>query len=106
MDNKKRVALVTGASAGIGETTAIKLAEERCDLVLVDINEEKMSLIGEKSRLFLTSDKENQLITAKIKGAITAGRNMAGIIFAVFTFEAPSTLVPTRITTNEPVVDI
>ena len=45
MLNNKKTALVTGASVCIGKATAIKLAEEGYNVVLMDINEEKMSAI-------------------------------------------------------------
>ena len=42
----------------------------------------------------------------RISGAIRAGRNIAGIIFAVFTLVIPRTPVPIRIIISEPVTDI
>ena len=43
MLNNRKTALVTGASVGIGKATAIKLAEEGYNIVLMDIDEERMS---------------------------------------------------------------
>ncbi|MBO7187883.1 MAG: SDR family oxidoreductase [Clostridia bacterium] len=40
MENK--VAIVTGASVGIGRATALKMAQNKAKLVLVDVNEEKL----------------------------------------------------------------
>ena len=39
----KRTAVVTGAASGIGRAIAISLAQRGCDLVLADLNEEKLS---------------------------------------------------------------
>jgi 3-oxoacyl-[acyl-carrier protein] reductase len=42
MDFKNKVALVTGAAVGIGRATAIQFAQKGADLVLVDIDSEKL----------------------------------------------------------------
>lgn len=43
-----RVSLVTGASQGIGEAVALSLAQEGAELVLVDIQAEKLRAVEEK----------------------------------------------------------
>src|ERR1035437_2685436 len=40
---KDKIAIVTGAGAGIGQTTAFRFAEEGAKLVLADINEANVS---------------------------------------------------------------
>ena len=42
-----KVAMITGASVGIGRAVALCLAEQGADLVLLDINTEKLSEVGE-----------------------------------------------------------
>lgn len=41
-----KVAIVTGASQGIGETIAIRLAQEGADIVLVDIQKDKLEEVA------------------------------------------------------------
>ncbi len=40
---KDKAAVITGAAQGIGKTTALRLAEEGCRLVISDVNEEGLS---------------------------------------------------------------
>ena len=50
MEFQGKTAIVTGASAGIGRATAIKFAEEGANLVLVDIDGEKLKAVEESVR--------------------------------------------------------
>lgn len=43
MNFADKTALVTGAAVGIGRAVALKLAQEGANLVLVDVNAEKLS---------------------------------------------------------------
>jgi len=45
---EKRVALVTGASSGIGKATAIKFAQKGYQTAICDIDEEKLSTVAEE----------------------------------------------------------
>jgi 3-oxoacyl-[acyl-carrier protein] reductase len=48
MDFKDRVAIVTGASQGIGETIAIELSREEADVILMDVQREKLEAVVNK----------------------------------------------------------
>lgn len=43
-----RWALIAGAAEGVGEGFAITLAEQKCNLILVDINDEALTILGKK----------------------------------------------------------
>lgn len=48
MDFRNRVALITGAAVGIGRAAALKFAEYGADIIIADVNEEKLNaVIGE-----------------------------------------------------------
>lgn len=82
MDNTKRVALITGASAGVGAATAIRLAQDGCDLVLWDLNDEKMSATkaecekyGAKVKVYACDISNEETVNAAAADAIrTFGR--------------------------------
>ena len=44
-----KIAMITGASVGIGRAVALCLAEQGADLVLLDINLEKLMAVGEEA---------------------------------------------------------
>ncbi|MBR2634789.1 MAG: SDR family oxidoreductase [Clostridia bacterium] len=45
-----KIAMVTGAAVGIGRAVALRLAEEGAGLLLLDINAEALSLVGEETK--------------------------------------------------------
>lgn len=45
-----KVAMITGASVGIGRAVALCLAEQGADLVLLDINNEQLLAVGEETK--------------------------------------------------------
>ena len=45
MDFKGKTALVTGAAVGVGKATAIKFAECGADVVIVDMDAEKLDVV-------------------------------------------------------------
>ena len=45
MEFKNKIACITGASVGIGRATAILFAQRGADLILIDINGEKLDLV-------------------------------------------------------------
>ncbi len=47
-----KVAMVTGASVGIGRAVALCLAEQGADLVLLDVNFEKLLQVGEEAKKY------------------------------------------------------
>lgn len=49
---KKQVAMITGVSVGIGRAVALKMAKEGFDLVVLDINEEKLSHLQEELKAY------------------------------------------------------
>jgi len=53
MNFKGRISLVTGASQGIGEVVAVELAKEGAEVILVDVQEEKLNEVAKRI-------KENQ----------------------------------------------
>jgi len=48
---KDKVALITGASSGIGRAIAIKLSEEGCKIVLASRNIQKLKEIQQNLKL-------------------------------------------------------
>ena len=48
MSLKDRVGIITGASQGIGEAIAIELAMDKADVVLVDVQKEKLAGVAER----------------------------------------------------------
>lgn len=51
---KGQVAIITGASSGIGRATAYALASEDCHLVLTARREERLKEVKEEVRLSIT----------------------------------------------------
>ncbi len=59
-DFKGKVAMVTGASVGIGRAAALKLAEGGAEVVLLDVNEEKLKAVQKECEAFGVKAKAYQ----------------------------------------------
>ncbi len=71
---KDRVAIITGGAGGIGEASAVRLAEEGATVVVVDLNETAGSALAEKlgGRFIaadITSPEDNERIYAETHAA-------------------------------------
>ena len=52
MDFRNRVALITGAAVGIGRATALKFAQCGADVLVADVNEEKLNALLEELKAY------------------------------------------------------
>ena len=52
MKFQNKVAMITGASVGIGRAVALCFAEQGANLILLDVNFEKLLIVGEEARKF------------------------------------------------------
>lgn len=96
-----RVAIVTGAGSGIGEASAIRLAEEGATVVCADINEaaaqataEKINSAGGKASAYTIDISQSQKCTAIVEDTVSkygsidilvnnAGVNLPGVFHEV-----------------------
>jgi len=72
----KKVAMITGASVGIGRAVALRMASEKIDLVLVDINEtalnkvvEEVTALGVKALGFVADVSNEERVNEVVKKA-------------------------------------
>ena len=52
MDFRNRVALITGAAVGIGRAAALKFAEYGANIIIADVNEEKLNAVIEELKQY------------------------------------------------------
>jgi NAD(P)-dependent dehydrogenase (short-subunit alcohol dehydrogenase family) len=88
-----RVAIVTGAAAGIGEATALRLAQDGAAVIACDINEERGGAIAERisnngwqGQFVRTDVSDEPCVAALVRGVLTEWHhidivaNIAGIV--------------------------
>ena len=75
---KDKVAIITGASAGIGRAVALKMAQKGAKLVLIDINEQglialkkELDLFNTESLLFAIDVTDEELVNKAVLDAVS-----------------------------------
>ena len=82
MDNSKPIAIVTGASTGIGEQISIKLSKKNFHIVLISRSKERLEKVKDKIELFggqcqiIVADLSKSDITSYIKKQIKTPDNI------------------------------
>ena len=81
-----KLALITGASSGIGEALAIEMARRNYKVILVARSEDRLKLISDRIKneggesIFLRADLENGDEVASLKGSIESYGELSVII--------------------------
>jgi NAD(P)-dependent dehydrogenase (short-subunit alcohol dehydrogenase family) len=105
----RRTALVTGAGSGIGRATALRLAEDSYDLVLVDRNLEAVEATAERAgtgvRTVVADLSEPAAATAQIAAVLGSQTpdllvNCAGVGWAADTSETTDEIWETTLAVN------
>ena len=72
-----KVALITGAAVGIGRATALLMAERGADLVLLDVNAQKLAAVKEECEKF---DRKVEIFACDVSDEAEVGKTVGEAI--------------------------
>jgi len=103
MDFKGKTAMITGAAVGIGRAVALLMAEGGADLLLLDLNEEKLDLVCRELKAFdvrviarVCDVSREEAVTAAVKDGLQQFGKIDILVnnAALWRYKAPFTEVP------------